>query len=90
MVSTASVGADTSRPQRRGIELPVEWTLPKTSEFVGGGNLSPRNVAEQSGALNGSRLQLPPKLPSGEAGKFGGSSEPTNLTEEGLPQCVLY
>ena len=43
------VGADTSRPQRRGIEPSVEWILPKVSEFVGGGNLSPRRVPGLSG-----------------------------------------
>ena len=45
MASTHPVGADTSRPQRDGIELPVEWTPPKVSESVGGGNLPTRNVA---------------------------------------------
>ena len=49
-----SVGADTSRPQRRGIELSVEWILPKAPEFVGGGNLSPRRVP----GLSGSSVQL--------------------------------
>ena len=54
MESTPSVGADTSRPQRRGIELSVEWTLPKVSAFVGGDNLSPRRVP----GLSGSSVQL--------------------------------
>ena len=63
------VGADTSRPQRRGIEPSVEWILPKVSEFVGGGNLSPRNVTEQSGMLNVTSRRPPPKLPLGEAGR---------------------
>ena len=49
-----SVGADTSRPQRTGPELPVEWMPPKVSEFVGGGNLSPRHVP----GLSGSSIQL--------------------------------
>ena len=49
-----SVGADISRPQSRGIELSVEWTLPKAFEFVGGGNLPLRRVP----GLSGSSVQL--------------------------------
>ena len=54
MASTPSVGADTSRPQRYGPELLIEWKPEKSSEFVGGGNLSPRRVP----GLSGSSIQL--------------------------------
>ena len=60
-----SVGADTSRPQRRGSELLVEWKPPKSSAFVGGGNLPLRSVTRQSGMLNGSSQRLPPKASLG-------------------------
>ena len=49
-----SVEADTSRPQRDGPELPVEWKPEKSSEFVGGGNLPLRRVP----GLSGSSIQL--------------------------------
>ena len=54
MGSTPSVGADTSRPPGIEIEWYVEWTSPKVSEFVGGGNLSPRRVP----GLSVSSIQL--------------------------------
>ena len=44
-----SVGAAISRPQRYGPELSVERKPEKSSEFVGGGNLSPRWVPGLSG-----------------------------------------
>ena len=49
-----SVGAAISRPQRYGPELSVERKPEKSSEFVGGGNLSPRRVP----GLSGSSIQL--------------------------------
>ena len=47
--SSPPVGADISRPQRDGPELPVERKPEKSSEFVGGGNLPLRRVPGLSG-----------------------------------------